>query len=60
MASGHSMYENFKLRDELKPREICLVVEQYKKDYSNENSTCMCRSRGCRWMYWGMCCTLLF
>jgi len=25
------MFENYKLCDELKPREICLVVEQYEK-----------------------------
>jgi hypothetical protein len=25
------MYENYKLCDELKPREICLVVEQYRE-----------------------------
>jgi hypothetical protein len=28
---GAAMYENHKLCDELKPKEICIVVEQYKE-----------------------------
>jgi hypothetical protein len=41
------MYENHKLCENLKPKEICIVVEQYKEGNFEQQFPSMFRGIGC-------------